>query len=187
MSKKVASSAAKPSNLEGAALSIREPSALPWLFADGKVTGDLLDINVWLALAVQEHPHHASARRYWESVQSASAPDRQLWFCRVTMLGLVHLLCQPKVVGEGALTLNAAFALYQRFRSVPGVGLLPDPASCEPVFQKLLTATALPPRFWTDAYLAALAQSSGARLVSFDSDFSRFGLLKCLILTPSYD
>jgi predicted nucleic acid-binding protein len=35
---------------------------------------------------------------------------------------------------------------------------------------------------WTDAYLAAFAVSSGARLVTFDSDFGRFGGLACLRL-----
>jgi uncharacterized protein len=169
----------------GEALSLREPSALPWLFGEGKVTGDLPDINVWLALAVEEHPHHASAKQYWECVQSGPASDRQLWFCRVTMLGLVRLLCQPKVVGKGALKLGAAFALYQSFRAVPSVGLLADPSSCEHGLEKFLEAGELPSRLWTDAYLAALAQSSGARLVSFDSDFSRFGLTKYLRLPPT--
>jgi uncharacterized protein len=160
----------------------REPSALLWLFGDGKVTGDLPDLNVWLALAVQEHPHHLIAREYWETVQNAPPPERNLWFCRVTMLGVVRLLCQPKVVGKGALNPSNAFALYQRFRSVPGVGLLPDPANCENTLLTMLGDQVLPARQWTDAYLAALAQSSGARLVSFDNDFLRFRLARCLIL-----
>jgi len=40
----------------------------------------------------------------------------------------------------------------------------------------------LPPRLWTDAYLAALSMSAGLRLVTFDRDFERFGLERCLIL-----
>ena len=159
-----------------------ESPAVPWIYGDGKVTGDLPDINVWLALAVEEHPHHASAKRYWASVQSAPPSGRRLWFCRVTMLGLVRLLCQPKVVGKGALALSGAFAVYQGFRAVPGIALLPEPASCELQLQQFIGAVTLPPRFWTDAYLAALAHSSGARLVSFDNDFLRFGLTNCLIL-----
>ncbi|HEX6017900.1 MAG TPA: hypothetical protein VFZ28_07355 [Burkholderiaceae bacterium] len=27
--------------------------------------GDLLDVNVWLALAAPSHVHHAAARAYW--------------------------------------------------------------------------------------------------------------------------
>jgi hypothetical protein len=159
-----------------------EPSALPWLPA----SGDLLDINVWLALAVQEHPHHEAARRYWAEVQAragAGLPGApSLWFCRVSMLGLVRLLCQPKVVGEGALTLPSAFALYRQFRAVPQVGLLAEPPGCDERLQALVTAGTLPTRLWTDAYFAALAQASALRLVTFDQDFRRFGLERCLVL-----
>jgi toxin-antitoxin system PIN domain toxin len=143
--------------------------------------GDLPDINVWLALAVQEHPHHAAARAYWDGTGGAARAP--LWFCRVTMLGLVRLLCQPKVVGKGALTLAAAWTLYQRFRAVRGVGLLAEPGNCDTHLEALVGQGALPPRLWTDAYLCALALGSGLRLVTFDADFQRFDLPRCLVLT----
>lgn len=164
---------------------VREAAGLPWLFGSGAVTGDLPDINVWLALAVQEHPHHLAAKRYWDGVQANDMAGRNIWFCRVTMLGLVRLLCQPKVVGSGALNLVQALAVYQQFRAVPGVNLLADAAGCDEALSKLVTgnASALPARLWTDAYLASAAQSSGARLVSFDQDFLHFGLERCLLLT----
>jgi hypothetical protein len=45
-------------------LRVAEPPA-PWLLGlEGATPGDLPDINVWLALAVQEHPHHAQAQRH---------------------------------------------------------------------------------------------------------------------------
>ena len=37
---------------------------------------------------------------------------------------------------------------------------------------------------WTDAYLAAFAQSAGLRLVSFDRGFGRFLGLEKLVLAP---
>lgn len=155
---------------------VREPPRLPWVAR----AGDLPDINVWLALAVEEHPHHAMALQYWAQAQRAAGT---LWFCRVTMLGLVRLLCQPKVVGEGALGLAAAWALYQRFRAIASVRLVGDPDDCDRHLAQLLTAEPLPPRLWTDAYLAALCQASGLRLVTFDADFRRFGLERCLVLS----
>ena len=165
---------------------VREAAGLPWLFNGGTVSGDLPDINVWLALAVQEHPHHASAKKYWEVVQAKPAGQRKLWFCRVTMLGLVRLLSQPKVMGQGVLNLVQAMALYQQFRDVAGVDLLTEPKQCDSVLHTLISANSagqpLPTRLWTDAYLAAVAQSSGARLVSFDQDFNRFDLASCLVL-----
>ena len=151
------------------------------------MAGDLPDINVWLALAVHEHPHHALARTYWEAAaaQAPVMPGPQLWFCRTTMLGLVRLLCQPKVVGEGALNLPAAWNLYQRFRAMSQIGLLADPAGCEAQVAALLASTQPHARLWTDTYLAAVARSSGLRLVTFDRDFARFGLSNCLILPRS--
>jgi len=166
-----------------AAWSVQEAPGLPWPLHTG-IAGDLPDVNVWLALAVQEHPHHMLARSYWESVvaQPAQMPGPRVWFCRTTMLGLVRLLCQPKAVGPGALELAAAWALYQSYRAMPQIGLLADPIACDTRIAALLTSTQPPARLWTDTYLAALAQASGLRLVTFDRDFARYGLQNCLIL-----
>jgi uncharacterized protein len=176
------------SSLESlAVLAAREAPGLPWPLRIGAVRGDLPDINVWLALAVQEHPHHALAHQYWASVLSDQAAhdtscDPLLWFCRTTMLGLVRLLCQPKAVGAGALALAPAWALYQQYRALSQIGMLTEPTDCETQIQTFLTSAPLPARLWTDTYLAALAQSAGLRLVTFDRDFMRFGLTRCLIL-----
>lgn len=154
----------------------------------GQPQGDLPDINVWLALAVQEHPHHAAAKQYWQGVQqdmqmTPHTAAQKIYFCRTTMLGLVRLLCQPKVVGEGALQLPAAWDVYQNFRALPIIDLLAEPAGCDTQIQSLLTAqSSLPARLWTDVYLAALAHSSGLRLVTFDRDFERFNLPRCQLL-----
>jgi len=171
---------------------VAEPS-MPWLAQlAGPLSGDLPDINVWLALAVQEHPHHQAALRYWATAQAEGTPEgaaaaragsgSRLWFCRVTMLGLVRLLCQPKAVGPGALDTPAAWALYTRYRALPHIGLLREPEGCDDALRRLVGAGSLPPRLWTDAYLAALSLSAGLRLVTFDRDFERFGLERCLIL-----
>lgn len=171
-----------------APLQVREPPGLPWPLRPPQVAGDLPDINVWLALAVQEHPHHRAARQYWSDAV-ASAPGAapapaqpHIWFCRVTMLGLVRLLSQPKVVGKGALPLSGAWSLYQQYRSMSQIGLTAEPTDCDTHLQSLLAGQDLPARLWTDAYLAALARASGLRLVSFDRDFQRFELERCLIL-----
>jgi uncharacterized protein len=162
--------------------SAQEPARLDWLKRPSSVKGDLPDINVWLALAIEEHPHHAIARAYWNDLQVSPLAERNLWFCRVTMLGLVRLLSQPKVMGDGALSLSQAMSVYQGFRAVPGVGLLIDADSTEQCFVSFTGQPDLPNRFCTDAYLAALSESTGARLVTFDEDFKRFELTNCLKL-----
>lgn len=161
----------------GASWRVSEPPAPGWILA----SGDLPDINVWLALAVREHPFHAAARAYW---QEARAQDTRLWFCRTTMLGLVRLLCQPKGVGKGALALPQALRLYRQWSEVPDIGLLPEPPDADKLLDRFAATTKppLPTRLWTDAWLAATAEAAGLRLVTFDADFARFGLTRHLLL-----
>ena len=129
---------------------------------------DLPDVNVWLALAVRQHPHHAAAAAYWKNLTG-----RSVWFYRVTMLGLVRLLSQPKVMGDQALTLTQAIAAYHQFALLPEVSLQPEPADCGDQRQHFLS-TDTPARLLTDAYLAAFAVSARMRMVTFDKDFDRF-------------
>lgn len=146
--------------------------------------GDLPDLNVWLALVVAEHPHHAAARRYWDAQQAAPAIGPRLWFCRNTMLGLVRLLSQPKLMGEAALGLPQAHAIYRQLRQTEGVGFAADDEAADALLVRWLGdgAAPLPARLWTDAWLAASAEAAGLRLVSFDADFARFPLSRHLRL-----
>lgn len=143
--------------------------------------GDLPDVNVWVGLCSAAHPFHAAAMRYWQSACESGTP---LWFCRTTMMGLVRVLSQPRAMGPNALSLTQAMTLYRQWLDTPAVGLLADPAGLDETIEQLLGARGqpLPVRLWTDLGLAATAQSAGLRLVSFDRDFERFGLERCLIL-----
>ncbi|MFZ9973603.1 MAG: TA system VapC family ribonuclease toxin [Vulcanococcus sp.] len=140
-------------------------------------TVDLPDLNVWLALAYPQHSHHHEAVRYWE--QQAAA---QVVFCTVTALGLVRLVCQPKVMGAAVISAPAASELLEAFCRQPGVELAPTEQGEWEVFHNLMRTGELPTRLCTDAYLAALAISQGWRLVSFDRDFERFAPLDWLRL-----
>ncbi len=143
--------------------------------------GDLPDVNVWVGLCSAAHPFHAAAMRYWQSACESGTP---LWFCRTTMMGLVRVLSQPRAMGPNALSLTQAMTLYRQWLDTPAVGLLADPAGLDDAIEQLLGARGqpLPVRLWTDLGLAATAQSAGLRLISFDRDFERFGLERCLIL-----
>lgn len=128
---------------------------------------ELPDINVWVALVHAGHPHHIQARQWW------ALRSGQVWFCRVTMLGLVRLLTQPRVMGEATLGSAAALGVYHDLAARPGVGLCPEPPGCDTTYGRLVAA-GLPARLLTDAYLGAFALSAGLRLVTFDRDFARF-------------
>lgn len=137
---------------------------------------DILDINVWLALTDRNHVHHAPAARYWEEIA-----DPQIAFTRTSMMGFLRLSSQPHVLSR-TLTNAEAWAMYHEFMALPNVRLLVEPITLDLHFQALTAQTGLPHRLWTDAYLAAFAIASGSRLVSFDSDFTRFPGLNFLHL-----
>ena len=140
--------------------------------------GDLLDVNVWLALAIDEHPHHRAAVTY----RSSQGHTRKL-FCRLSAMGFVRLPTQPKLMAEGALDLIEAWRLYERYLALPTVGLLPEPEGMDTQLAKLV-ANRLPARLLTDAYLATLALCARLRLVTFDKDFDRFeGIALCRLNT----
>lgn len=149
------------------------------------LSGDLPDLNVWLALVVHEHPHHAVARRYWHDAATTRTLGQRQHFCRATMLGLVRLLCQPKLMGEGVLGLAEAHAIYRKLRATEGVAFCADAESADTVLAAWAADPShpLPARLWSDAWLASTAEAAGLRLVSFDADFKRFPLSRCLILT----
>jgi toxin-antitoxin system PIN domain toxin len=137
---------------------------------------DLLDINVWLALVDENHQHHASARDYWQQYKA----DR-VAFCRVSMLGLLRLSTQTRVLSR-ALNHDEAWDIYRRYMALPTVQFLAEPANLEQHFAALTLTADLPHRMWTDSYLAAFALASKSRLVSFDGDFKRFAGLDFLHL-----
>ena len=141
--------------------------------------GDLPDVNVWLALAVQEHVHHRAATDYWHT-----SPQIQRFFCRGSASSLVRLLTHPHLMAGKQLGLQAAWQLYRRFRALPAVSLLTEPQNLEEHLAALI-APRLPARHFTDAYFAALAISCGLRLVSFDRDFARFAGLQWQHLTAA--
>ena len=140
-------------------------------------TADLPDLNVWLALTWPAHSHHRQAVQYWEQ----QAAD-QVLFCTVTALGLVRLVCQPKLMGTAVRNAAEASALLEALCQQPGVRLAKPEHTGWEVFHQLLRGGRIPARLCTDAHLAALAIANGWRLVSFDRDFERFAGLERLLL-----
>src|SRR5690348_597886 len=113
---------------------------------------DLLDVNVWLALAAEDHVHHKRARKYWESEAGA-----EVAFCRVTMLGFLRLATNSTVMAGRPFSVAEAWALYRGFRSEPGVVVLAEPGGLEEQMASWSAVPAFSPSRWTDCALAAWA------------------------------
>lgn len=138
---------------------------------------DLLDVNVWLALTLADHPHHRRARRYW--FEEAAA---EIAFCRITSLAFLRLCTQPRVMAGNPLTTAEAWMAYHAFRELPEVVLWAKAADCEEGLRTWAQDQAAAPRLWPDAYLAAFARTAGLRMVTFDKDFTCMSDLDLLYL-----
>ncbi len=129
---------------------------------------DIPDMNLWVALVDKRHVHHARSQAYWEENY-----DQGFAFCRITMLGFLRVVTNPKALTQPKSP-TEAWKLYRDISVIPQVVFLPEPLELDSSFQTLTTLGDFPHRLWTDAYLAAFAMASSCRIVSFDDDFARF-------------
>ena len=130
-------------------------------------TADLLDVNVWLALAVEGHPQHKTALKGWSQLTRPS-------FCRITQLSLLRLLCNPHVMGSSVLEPEAAWAAFEQLPHGSIVEFMDEPAGLDARLKQFARGAKAARDFWTDAYLAAFAKCAGLRLVSFDAGLARY-------------
>ncbi|MSV36162.1 MAG: PIN domain-containing protein [Bryobacterales bacterium] len=143
------------------------------------MTNFLADVNVWVALTVVEHVHHAAAREWFEE------PDTQLAaFCRVTQHGLLRLLSNSKVMGNDALTASRAWNIYDALLEHSRVFLVPEPAELESHWREGTRHHTTGPNFWTDAFLRAFAAAGGYTIVTFDRGFTRQRQARVHLLKP---
>ncbi len=138
---------------------------------------DLLDANVWLALAVEAHTHHDRAKVFWEK---EAAPVTA--FCRITHLAFLRHLSNKAIMGQQRLTPPEAWAKGRQFLDLPEVTLLAEPAGLDKALEELCLSGNPSQNWWTDAYLAAFAKSGGLRMVTFDQGFASLGGLDVLVL-----
>jgi len=121
------------------------------------------DINVWLALTFRGHAHNAAARSWL-----ASEPEADLLFCRLTQLGLLRLLSTAAVMGNQVCSQAAAWRAYDQWVGSGRAAFVDEPPSVEQAFRIVSSSAQSAPKDWVDSYLAAFAQTSGLRLVTFD-------------------
>jgi uncharacterized protein len=134
------------------------------------------DVNVLVAAARSDHPHHAVARRWLERALSAAATGAVFTVMPMVVASFLRLTTNAKVFVQPT-PIEAAVSFVDALLAAPGVRL----SSLGPEWQKLrvscvekeLSGNDLP-----DAWLAAAVEQQGEHLVSFDRDFRR-------LLTPS--
>jgi toxin-antitoxin system PIN domain toxin len=133
----------------------------------------LFDASVWVALAFSSHPHHAEARREFDTADFAGPAV----FCRATQQAFLRILTTPaiqKIYGCGVITNDDAWEKWELLIALPQVVWLDEPHGLETLWQKLARLTSASPKVWMDAYLAAFAITAGLRMATLDGDFKKF-------------
>ena len=132
------------------------------------------DSNVWLALALSKHLHHAVARQWLETVEESAS----VCFCRSTQQSFLRLLTNASVLGaygNPPLTNRQAWDVYTSLLTDDRIVLRADePAGLEVRWRQFALRDTASPKLWMDAYLAGFALSGGYRMVTTDMAFKQF-------------
>lgn len=130
----------------------------------------LVDVNILLSLATDRHASHGLAVRWFDDVSPGGAV-----LCRVVQMGLLRLLNNPAVMQEDVLDTAGCWTLWHRLLEDERFRFVSDePSELDAVFEQFTAGRGYSPRLWTDAYLAAYAQTAQFSLVTFDRDFQAF-------------
>ena len=90
-------------------------------------------------------------------------------------MGILRLLTNNKAMNEQAISPEAALKAWDSFSADPRTTWVATPERAhEMYFRRFVMGRKPTPNLWTDAWLAALAESMAIGLTSFDSGFKRF-------------
>jgi uncharacterized protein len=127
------------------------------------ISSSFPDVNVWLALLLENHVHRAAARHWLESTESSL-----FGFLRVTQMSVLRLLTTPAAMNGRPLRMPAAWAAYDSLFGDDRVAFVDEPRGIEAVFRKYARQNHASPKLWVDAWLLAFAECADGMVVTFD-------------------
>jgi hypothetical protein len=122
----------------------------------------LVDVGVWLAAIWGRHARHRIARQWFDGQSD------DLILCRVTQMSVLRLVSNPAIMGEDTVTRSEAWRIIDQLWSDNRVLWAEEPDHLEAVFRAISARNDTSHKLWTDDYLAAFAQASGASLATLD-------------------
>lgn len=141
----------------------------------------LPDTNVWLALTLKAHVHHAVALAWYKGVKHGQA----VAFCRASQQSLLRLLTTEAVMrayNRPALSNRQAWAIQREWEDGEQVRFAEEPPGLELPWEEFACLKSPSPKLWMDAYLAAFAKAAGLHLVATDKAFTQFHLPSLTVL-----
>ena len=123
----------------------------------------LVDVGVWLAAIWGGHARHRLARQWFDGQSDG------LILCRVAQMSVLRLISNPVIMGKDAVTRSEAWPIIDQLWSDNRVLWAEEPDHLEAVFRAISAQRDSSHKLWTDDYLAAFAQASGASLATLDT------------------
>ena len=141
------------------------------------------DVNVLVAAARTDHPHHAVAHAWLEHAAAVAGAGSALVLMPMVVASFLRLVTSPKIF-KAPTPVDDAVAFVDALLAVSGVHLAalgPEwPRLRRLCLDKQLSGNSLP-----DAWLAAATMHLGEHLVSFDRDFRKLvGRSQFTLLEP---
>lgn len=139
------------------------------------------DVNAWIALAYRGHQHHEAAAAWFNDLE----PGSTAYFCRITQLGFLRLLCHPAVMKDEVKGQSEAWRQFDMFLADRRCAFQPepgDPSDLTVALRRMTSSQRPSANQWPDAYIAAFAQVAGLTLVTFDRALYKMAADWCLLL-----
>ncbi|MEO8360362.1 MAG: type II toxin-antitoxin system VapC family toxin [Vicinamibacteria bacterium] len=130
----------------------------------------LVDANLLIYAIDRDSPQHVAARKWLETVLSASTTVGLTWG---VILAFLRLTTRPGILNR-PLSAQDALEFIDEWLSLPSVEVIAPGERHWAVFRNLLNAAGTAGNLTSDAHLAAIAVERGATVCSADHDFARF-------------
>ena len=136
------------------------------------------DANVLLPILVDAHTHRDPAIRWWEGCE-----DETVGLSLPVQMAILRLLTNARVMGASTLRPEEAWDAVGQLIGDPRIVLIEQiPPNHAKHWRANIKGREPSPDLWTDAWLAALAQSADSEMVTFDGGFKSFAKLKLRLL-----
>jgi predicted nucleic acid-binding protein len=120
------------------------------------------DVNVWLALLLEDHIHRTVAISWWES--ASLEPSDLLALLSSVFSGY----SRPGGDEREPFLHGRPWAAYDRLFDDDRVAFIGESQAVEIHFRRHAALQHASPKLWADAWLLAMAEKSNATLLTFD-------------------
>ncbi len=130
----------------------------------------IVDLNELLYVVNEDAPHHGRLAASWEGALSG---DETIGLAWMVVSGFLRVSTRRRVFPQPLSAEDAALQIDD-WLALDVVSLVTETREHWRTLRSLLAETGVAGNLATDAHLAALAITRGAKLVSCDADFARF-------------